>query len=787
VIDITERKRTEGRFRRLVDSNAQGVMFWNTKGEITGANDAFLRIVGYTREDQQAGRIAWAAITPPEYAHLDELSLRELEATGICTPFEKEYIRKDGTRVPILLGAATFEDSRDEGVCFLLDVTERKRTDRALRESEEHFRFLNDLSEAIRTLTDPATIMAVTARMLGQHLRASRCAYADVKDDGGQFTIVHDYFDSCESAVGDYRLSRFGERAVAAAHSGQTLIIHDVEAELLPAEGADMFTAIGIHAIIACPLFKDGVLRAMVAVHQSAPRNWSPGEIKLVEDVVERFWDSIERRVAEENIRRLNAGLEQRVAERTADAEASNRAKSVFLSTISHEIRTPMNAILGYSQLMLRDRNLGTDAQANLRIINRSGEHLLALINDVLDMSRIEAGRLELNPATFSLSGLLKDMAGMFRLRAEAKALRFEVLPDGESGAYIVADEGKMRQVLINLLGNAIKFTESGCIRLHISLSERKVNRPWLSARVEDTGSGISEDEQRDLFQSFSQTKRGINQGTGLGLAISRAYARLMGGDLTVASSRGTGSVFEFGVPIEYGDAKVAIRRGVVRRVLGIRAGQAVPRILVADDLHENRDWLLKLLTAVGFSVRCADDGEAAIREWREWSPRLILMDMHMPVMDGLEATRRIKAAPGGNETSIVILTASVLDEDRRNVRQSGADAFLAKPCREDELLDKVGTLLSISYDCEEVGIGDQPHGPTAGCGAKSPAHVAEVPRELIEELRDATSNGDKQLLNRLIGSVRQTENAEFARDLQSLADQYKYDALTKLLEEACL
>ncbi len=439
---------------------------------------------------------------------------------------------------------------------------------------------------------------------------------------------------------------------------------------------------------------------------------------------------------------------------------------------------------------------MGADAQTNLRIINRSGEHLLALINDVLDMSKIEAGQLELNLTTFSLSRLLDDVAEMFRLRAEAKALRFEVAVDGVSAPYIVADEGKIRQVLINLLGNAIKFTERGHIKLHVTLSSighapdghSSSLKRWFSARVEDTGAGISDDEQKKLFQSFSQTKSGISvqQGTGLGLAISRAHARLMGGDLTCTGSiSGAGSTFLFEVPVERGDAKVAIRRRSLGRVSGIRAGQEAARILIADDLIENRDWLMKLLSAIGFSVLCSDNGEAAIRDWRRWAPRLILMDMHMPVMDGLEATRRIKAEPGGKETAIVILTASVLDEDRRKVQQSGADDFLAKPCLEDALLEKIGALLNILYDYEELSeAAGQSDAPTSApaLGPKMLASLKQLPPELIEALRNATVDGDKKLLNSLIASIDQTEDAEFARDLQNLADRYEYDALTRLL-----
>ncbi len=227
--------------------------------------------------------------------------------------------------------------------------------------------------------------------------------------------------------------------------------------------------------------------------------------------------------------------FDRRLEVAAAEAEAASRAKSMFLSTVSHEIRTPMNAILGYAQLMSRDPELGTDAKANLKIICQSGEHLIALITDILDMSKIEAGRIELNPTTFNLSRLVENLASMFRLWAQAKALRFEVVVDGESVAYVVADEGKIRQVLINLLGNAIKFTARGQVTLHITLERRSANQLWLSAQVEDTGPGIADEEQGKLFQPFSQIKRGLEaqEGTGLGLAIARSYARLMGGDIT--------------------------------------------------------------------------------------------------------------------------------------------------------------------------------------------------------------------------------------------------------------
>ena len=465
-------------------------------------------------------------------------------------------------------------------------------------------------------------------------------------------------------------------------------------------------------------------------------------------------------------------------------AEAANRAKSNFLANMSHEIRTPMNAILGYSQLMLRDPALGPEAKANLTIINRSGDHLLALINDILDMSKIEAGRASLNPVTFVASDFVKDLAAMFRLRTEAKGLGFEVIEEGDCARYIEADEGKIRQALINLLGNAVKFTERGRVRLRVSVKQREGGPLRLSARVEDTGVGIAAEEQSKLFRPFAQTQSGVaaQGGTGLGLAISREYARLMGGDIVVSSEVGKGTVFHLEVPVVEGHSRGVVRRIDQRRVIGLRPGQPVQRLLVVDDDQNNRDLLHKLLTSMGFLVRQADNGETAIRVWEEWRPQLILMDIRMPIMDGLEATRRIRASQADDGPAIIAVSANAMEEDRNLGIQSGVDDFVPKPCREDELLEKIRVRLGVRY----LYAGNERPEATESVAALALAANGEalrrLPAELMRQLRHAVLNGENDRLDKLIGDAME-QDAPIATALRELADKYDYDSLIQLLE----
>ncbi|NJO04354.1 MAG: response regulator [Chloroflexaceae bacterium] len=535
-----------------------------------------------------------------------------------------------------------------------------------------------------------------------------------------------------------------------------------------------------LHPIMAVPLkTQDRVVGVISMAYTTPGRTFTTAEI----DLFSRFAQLAS--VALENARLFT---EARVSH--AAAEAASKAKSVFLATMSHELRTPLNAILGFSQVLQRDTNLTTGQHEYLHIISTNGENLLDLINDVLEMSKIEAGRTTLHRNDFDLYRMLDNLSSMFHLRAVNKGLALHIACGADVPQHLHADERKLRQVLINLLNNAIKFTETGSVTLQVNLLDEQPASDGSLVRlgfaVVDTGPGIERDELPNLFTPFFQARSGreLQRGTGLGLAISREFVNLMSGDITVESVVGQGSVFRFDIQATVATSTAApVGGGTQRHVVGMAPDQPNYRMLVVEDQPENRMLLEKLLQPLGFELYAAVNGQQGIEQWQQVQPQLILLDMQMPVLNGYDAARRIRAM-GGQQPIIIALSASVFEEDHANMLAAGCDDVAHKPIQIDELFGKIAQHLGVCFvysDSTELA-----HWQTARPSANQltglkPADLLHMPEWWRAALHMAAAQGDAEHALYLIGQVPPA-HAAMAHELGSLVQNFRLDQIIELL-----
>jgi PAS domain S-box-containing protein len=740
--DITEQKRisvalheNEEKYRGLFETAPDAVFIVDRQDtRILDANHAACDLYGYS-QDELRQRFAADLSAEPE-------SIVEMVRAGARLAPMRMHRKKDGALFPVeMTSSALQQGGHDILVVFARDITARRQAERELQEHREH------LEELVKERT-------------AELLREKQFNETLIDSLPGIFYVVG----------GDGRLVRWNRNMESvtggtAEELGRSSLFDIVAPEDRPLVSARikevLASGTGLMAEV-CLLARND---RRIPHYITGERTWL-GEVPYLLGV---GIDITARRQAEVAL-----------SEAKQVAEAASRAKSVFLANMSHEIRTPMNAILGFTQLLQRDPAATPMQLQRFDTISRSGEHLLGLINDVLEMSKIESGRIALNPTPFDLYALLEDVGIMFREPAMLRHLEFSIERASSLPPHVEADEGKLRQILINLLGNAVKFTEKGMVVLRVR-AEMALGGGWyLVAEVEDSGPGIASDEIPRLFQPFAQASAGLRSGagTGLGLAISREFARMMGGEIAVSSRLGRGSIFRLEIPLRPVSAlEVRRRRG---RVIGLQPGQPSCRVLVADDREENREVLSGMLESAGFEVRQVSGGQEAINLFAAWRPRIILMDMRMPGMDGAEAIRRIRAMRGGGEVKIVSITASAFEEDRQVALAAGADAFIAKPFQETDLFAKIGVLARVKY------LHSGPVSPSlVPRSSPPPAAVlsACLPGPLVDSMVEAVAAADLERLTGLIAAAEKIAPPAAAH-LRRLAEKFEYDRLVAWLTQ---
>ncbi|MBD2355617.1 GAF domain-containing protein [Tolypothrix sp. FACHB-123] len=747
--DISARKRaeislktSEIRFRRMFDSNVVGMIFTNFQGEVIDANDRFLQMVGYTREELNAGAVNWQAMTPAEHFSTDYAAMKHLMEHGEINPWEKEYYRKNGSRIPVLIGAAMLPDSEQQTICVVVDISEQKA---ALREREKaqarialqlrRQKTLGAMVEQIRQSLDIKEILATVTQQVKDLFHCDRVIVFQLYADGRSLIAeeaLSPEFPSLKHRHWDNEV--WSQEILDYYWQGKPRIVPDVMADMWT-DCLVEYSRIGqIKSKIVAPILQEvggqnhrwvspaatNKLWGILVIHAcQEKRIWKDSEAQLLQQIANQLAIAIqqaglfeqlqqelaERQQAEANLTAAN----QKLAFSNQELARATRLKDEFLANMSHELRTPLNAILGMTE-GLQDEVFGTineQQRKALETVERSGSHLLELINDILDLAKIEAGQIELNCTQISISNLCQSSLAFIKQQALQKRIQLEIklppkLPD------LVVDERRIRQVLINLLNNAVKFTpEGGQITLQVNkitsdITISQIPEPnFLQIAVCDTGIGISPEDLPKLFTPFIQIDSALNRqyaGTGLGLALVKRIVELHGGRVGLTSELGVGSCFIIELPYNPAALLVPDHSADILEPDSPTCDLAVnlcPTILLVEDNEANIMTISSYLKAKGYCILLADNGQDAIEQATIHQPDLILMDIQMPGIDGIEAIKKIRQNPQLLDIPIVALTALTMAGDRDRCLAAGANDYLSKPVKLKQLATTIQQLLS--------------------------------------------------------------------------------------------
>ena len=763
------------------------VIITDPEGTIEWANDSFVRSSGYTLDEIMGRRPGELLQGPESDQSVVEYMRQQLRNQQ---PFHAELINYTKDKKPywVTIDAQPVYDDSGTVTSFIAverDITERKQMDKVLHQRVELDQLIADVSAQF--VNCPANQVNIQIQNVLQPLAnklEAEFAVMALLDEEVQNTlqIKSVWFDEIyRSALHPYNTLTFDYAATwcQTLQSGKPLIVDDVESavggyELLTHYKADD----GFRSLLIMPILWGGSCRGHLTIATlNAQKQWSPEVVGAMEIVSDLFASALERMEFDLHLDSERRALHRRTADldtaNAALAEAS-RAKDAFWASMSHELRTPLNAILGFAQLMARSNEVTDVQKQHLDVIQNSGGHLLGLINDVLSLAKIEAGRMTITPTNFDLYRLLNGIEQMFRERIEKKGLQFAIIRKNEIPQFVNTDQGKLRQVLINLVDNATKFTDTGSIILRVSYYERESR---LGFAIEDTGMGIAKKDLDSLFDLFTQTESGKNSqgGTGLGLAISRQFVNLMGGDMTVKSQPNKGTTFSFTVDVTLVTGIELEELDRVERIVGLAPNQKPCHILAVEDLEDNQILLREILQEIGFEIDFANNGEEGVMMAKMLSPDLILMDLAMPVMDGYEATRQIRKLDGFQNVPIIAVTASALEHQNAMALEAGCNKVLNKPIQFEQLLTTIAQYSGVEYIYDNLITSDS---QSTGQIALA-SNLADLPVELQESLYIAATNLDTDTLYGLCGIVREI-NIDTGNLLHGLIDDFDLEAIIK-------